>query len=505
MAIEMGPVLTLMKAEADYWELSVLVVADQQPEDLVCTARAEKGAGPFETLWQVKGKAAYRSRLRIALEPQPRAVTYSVGGRNFSFELPGRAKAPRIAYGSCNGFSSLKAMKGVNDKNCLWRKMAAEHGGKPFNLLLLGGDQVYADSMWENVSSMEAWSELSWDKGNRFVATAGMKVDLETFYFDLYTKRWAQPEVAHMLARVPSIAMWDDHDIIDGWGSYPRERQGCSVYQDAIWPAAQKAFRTFQHQLSAGERHPSAVAPVHGLTIGHVIGGVAILSLDMRSERTKEQVLSPAHWELVYAWMEALDRPKHLLLMSSIPVVYPGFDTLERLLGIFPGYQDLEDDLADHWSSRPHKGERLRLIHRLLGLAEKRRIRPTIISGDVHVAALGYVESTRAESGSGAVINQLISSGIVHPGPGGAVLFALRHLFDSSDEIDRGIVGRMVDFPGTQDRFIGSRNFLMITPDLNDEPRLWADWVIERDDHPYTKVIHPLEASGSTAVVRDEE
>ena len=33
-----------------------------------------------------------------------------------------------------------------------------------------------------------------------------------------------------MLALVPTVAMWDDHDLIDGWGSYPAERQDCAVF-----------------------------------------------------------------------------------------------------------------------------------------------------------------------------------------------------------------------------------------------------------------------------------
>jgi hypothetical protein len=37
---------------------------------------------------------------------------------------------------------------------------------------------------------------------------------------------------------------------------------------------------------------------------------------------------------------------------------------LEKLLGIFPGRQELEDDLRDQWLSIPHRQERLRLIHR---------------------------------------------------------------------------------------------------------------------------------------------
>jgi hypothetical protein len=139
------------------------------------------------------------------------------------------------------------------------------------------------------------------------------------------------------------------------------------------------------------------------------------------------------------------------------------------------------------------------MIHRLLKVQEQ-GIRTTVISGDVHVAALGVVESTRTrEPGSEAILNQLISSGIVHPGPGGVVIFALQHLFDSDDEIDRGIVGRMLQFPGNKAKFLGGRNCLSLEPD--DEGRVWCNWLVEGQEFPFTKVIHPLPTSAGSPKV----
>ena len=48
-----------------------------------------------------------------------------------------------------------------------------------------------------------------------------------------------------MLATIPSIMMWDDHDIFDGWGSYPEDLQTCDVYPE-IYKAAVRHFRLFQ-------------------------------------------------------------------------------------------------------------------------------------------------------------------------------------------------------------------------------------------------------------------
>ena len=496
--MDMGPVLSFRGWDpaTQQWALSALVVAKEKPGPLAW--RDPDGQAEAEALWTVKGRTAWRYRFAATLAAEAAVLEYAIDGSTWRLGLPAAGTAPRMAYASCNGFSSLKDMKRVADKNAMWSAMGERHAKSPYHLLLLGGDQVYADSMWAVLPTMRAWNELGFAAGNAARFTAAMRRELEAFYFDLYAERWAQPEIAAMLAALPGIAMWDDHDILDGWGSYPGERQQCDVFQGLL-PIARRAFEVFQQHLGPDEVRPGALEPAGGaLSFGHVLPHLAILALDMRSERSATQVISPAHWERIYAWLNGLPAGlPHLLLMSSIPVVYPGFETFERILGAVPGQQELEDDVRDHWRSRAHKGERSRLVHRLLDLALATRIRPTILSGDVHVAALGTIESIRdVRPGERAgVINQLISSGIVHPSPGAAVVFALRHLFDNSDEIDNGITARMVEFPGTQHRFIGSRNFLSLEPDApadQPKPRLWANWIAEGEAEPYVKVIHPI-------------
>ncbi|MDF5950495.1 hypothetical protein P4193_02460 [Pseudomonas aeruginosa] len=79
-----------------------------------------------------------------------------------------------------------------------------------------------------------------------------------------------------------------------------------------------------------------------------------------------------------------------------------------------PGQWELEDDLRDHWRSKPHRDERQRLIKRLLNFSAK-GTRVTIVSGDVHVAAAAVIESSLPQHGNGAgAIFQLVSTGIVH-------------------------------------------------------------------------------------------
>ena len=90
------------------------------------------------------------------------------------------------------------------------------------------------------------------------------------------------------------------------------------------------------------------------------------------------------------------------------------------------------------------------------------------------------------------VINQLTSSGIVHPPPAGLVLYALNHLFEDEQEIDAWISGKMMRFPGTQSRFIGARNWLSIEPYERPPGQpmdIWVKWYVEDEQRPYERVI----------------
>jgi hypothetical protein len=528
MPLLMGPVLSFRGCDDGNWNLTAVVVAKDDPGDLTAGGNAVKA----EILWEQGNATAFRYSFAFPMGAIEATATYTVDGTDYKVAIPAATQSPRMAYASCNGFSSGKLKNKVDDVNYLWTTMARKHGldpvrsalpqdgdgpevkkQEPYHLLLLGGDQVYADEMWDKVDIMKDWARKTFANGNKAKASDTMRRTLDAFYFGLYIEHWSQPAMAQMMAHVPAITMWDDHDIIDGWGSYPVERQNCDVY-GAIWNSAVKAFAVFQQHLKEDERRPGTIGDAApdwwkqtatadkpteqrkgAFSFAYKVGSVAIIAIDMRSQRTSEsQVIGKAHWDEIYDWIKQgiPGDVVHLLVMSSIPVVYPGFDTLEKLLGFIPGHQDLEDDLRDHWNSVPHKDERVRMVRNLLEAPGK--VRVTLLSGDVHVAALGIIKSVRdTNADSEAVINQLISSGVVHPGPGAAVVFALNHLFDSEDEIDRDIFGQMKEFRDKA-KFVGKRNYLSIEPDPDTaKPRLWCNWLVENTRFPYTKVIQPVQ------------
>lgn len=520
----LGPLLQFLGCRNHQWGISALVVTDDL--DAAPNLSFTTAALPFaRTSIAVPGQpfTAWRFDFALPQAAERQSIEGRIDGQSFSFNVPAWGSMPSMAYASCNGFSDLRVLKKLTEPHALWARLGRLHTLHdrvdnqtygPFDLLLLGGDQIYSDAMWALVPELVEWTEMDWYTRTHMAFTAAMQAGVQTFFSKLYMDRWSQPDVAAVMRSMPAVMMWDDHDLMDGWGSNPSDLHESPVFQ-GIFRVAKAAFELFQRQMM-GAPAPATLPDQLAHSSGYRMGPAGLLVLDLRSERRPrsgaqasmggvleaERIMSETSWRAVYRWLDAQQAAgdmKHLFVMTSIPVVHPSFASLEKMLGVFPGLQTLEDDLRDHWNSPPHKAERLRLIHRLLA-ASAGGIRITLLSGDVHVAALGVIESDRSDASSGArVINQLTSSGIMHPAPPGAALYFLEQACLAVDQIDRGITGTMYPFPTTTHRMIGCRNFLTLQPDAPGEAgdpggsgRYWANWWAEGEPHPYTKVIHPV-------------
>lgn len=517
-----GPILGFRGLRDGNWRTSALVVikgTNSKPHFKFKAGKDALGEDKATLLKSFDGRHVWRLEWQVAQTGEEQQVTYWINdGSAFRYTVPAGDKPLRISYGSCFGFSSVGAMKKVAVKDAMWQVLQQKHKEKPqddnkdnvgpFHLMMMGGDQVYADSIWEMVAPLKNWFDLSIKKRVKEPFTAEMRKLVEQFYFDLYCDRWSQGAAAEVMSQIPSLMMWDDHDVFDGWGSYPPEQQACPVFQ-GIWKQARDHFRLFQLQArDDADLGEGTLLGERGFTYAHRIGDLAIIALDMRSERTQDQVMSLETWDRVQKWMyeelpEARDagqvvtrkRCQHLLVMSSIPVVYVNSNMLEATFGWIPGQQDLEDDFKDQWLSRTHHEERLRLIHRLLKFSKETACRVTIVSGDVHVAGLGYIQSERdsTQFDEANVVNQLISSAMVHPPPQGMIVAMMEKVLGGQvEEVDRGITAHMSKFPGSAQRFLGARNWLSLK--FDDKSRIWGEWYVEGQERPYTKVIHPVGA-----------
>ena len=514
-----GPILQFLGCQGGTWGISLLVISDAgDPQPVLrLNVPAELVSG---TSGPVPGLPATAWRFDIAVRQTaaPQRIGYRLEGQNHSIQVPALGATPTMAYVSCNGFSDARARKSVKAPNALWARMDRLHQGQelvegvpagPLELLLMGGDQIYSDDIWAVVPELRDWTEVEWFTRTHMAFSDSLRAALESRFAQLYLERWNQPETAALLASVPSVMMWDDHDIIDGWGSHSAELHHSPVFQ-GLFQVAKAAFELFQRQM-LGAPPPATLPGQSAHSSAYRFGRTGLLVLDMRSERrprvestdaagkktvVADQVMSQTSWSAVYQWLDArlaAGELRHLLVMSSIPVMHPSFEQLEKMLGALPAIEELEDDLRDHWTSPPHKAERLRLVHRLLD-ASARGLRVTVLSGEVHVAALGVIESDRSDLPLEArSLTQLTSSGVTHPPPTGMARYFLEEACKQTETLEPGITGQMVEFPTGRRRLIGCRNFMTLQTDPpGGSDRLWVNWWAETQDHPFTKVVLPV-------------
>jgi hypothetical protein len=218
-----------------------------------------------------------------------------------------------------------------------------------------------------------------------------------------------------------------------------------------------------------------------------------ILTPDLRTERSRTQVLGSNTWSALQTFLSDRETnfptSRHLFFLSSVPVVHPKLSFAEGFLDNFGTEHVLDsnaDDLKDHWAHDDHEGERKRLLETLMEAARRHQIRVSILSGDVHVAAWGTV--TRKDVPPGTTwsqIHQLTCSAIVHPSLMGILerlfLVFLNNAAGTVYSLDNHYDLSMLIFPGHNRYVMAARNWLALELDSKpvDEQKLWATWRCE--------------------------
>ena len=160
-----------------------------------------------------------------------------------------------------------------------------------------------------------------------------------------------------------------------------------------------------------------------------------------------------------------------MLLVSTVPVVHVALRPLERFLFWIPRQQLYQDDLRDQWQSYAHQVEWRRLVQMLLDFSEQTRTAVTLLSGEIHLGAFGYVERGRTR------LYQLISSGIVHPAPPALVARLLHWLSRRPHALTDDICMRMLSLPQIDSRYLAARNWLSIAS--SSDAALDVKWHVE--------------------------
>ncbi len=239
-----------------------------------------------------------------------------------------------------------------------------------------------------------------------------------------------------------------------------------------------------------------------GFTSAYALGPIAVVAADLRTERSRTQVMGTDSWGQVKTWMNELSREEHgpqpikscqhLIFMSSVPVVHPKLSFAELLLDKF-GQDHVTDsnadDLIDHWSHDDHEGERKRLLEVLSSFARDKKVRVSLVSGDVHVGGWGTVyRKDLPANETWSQMHQLTSSAVVHPSLMGVMERLFLSWLNSSakhpQNIDVQYVAEMMLFPGHDRYMMAARNWLALELDIGSAGgcKLWATWRCETEN-----------------------
>ncbi len=158
----------------------------------------------------------------------------------------------RIVFGSCRESSPMQ-VEGLQPDalDAFATRLAQSEEAHP-DLLMLLGDQVYADV---TSKSTRAWLKRHRREHYHPDAPSSQVVTFPE-YARLYRESWSDPDVRWLLSTVSTVMIFDDHEIIDDWNTslaWRREVRELDWWSDRI-AAGLGSYWVFQH---AGNLDPT--------------------------------------------------------------------------------------------------------------------------------------------------------------------------------------------------------------------------------------------------------
>jgi len=267
---------------------------------------------------------------------------------------PVREDAPlRICFGSCRRVAPhhppYTLRPDEDGRGCEWDALRAlaldvRAGGRPPDLFLHLGDQVYADDVDP--------ATLAFIRARRDTSVApGEEIADFAEYCELYRNSWSDPDVAPFLASVPGAMIFDDHDVHDDWNTSATwvERMRATDWWDRRVVSAFMSYWVHQHignlapgdlgevplwaEARAGEDITdglrefayNADREVAGArwSFHRDLGRTRIVVMDSRAGRVltpgRRRMLDDTEWR----WVEDMSQGEHdhLIYASTLPVM----------------------------------------------------------------------------------------------------------------------------------------------------------------------------------------
>lgn len=192
----------------------------------------------------------------------------------------------------------------------MWDRLLSRiEGDGSVKLLIQGGDQVYHDSIEEAcLADLRANPPDTQRVGERIV------LNYQHFFGYLPYRK--------ILARLPSVAMLDDHDITDGWGG----REEIFTTEGALNTEWAEFLRFTYDAFSAYQsiRNPAPISP--GIATTYLdFGPNRLVLLDMRREKNVKLLEEPliTRGQLTDLLAEIRNTPEEIAKLFVLSPVVP--------------------------------------------------------------------------------------------------------------------------------------------------------------------------------------
>lgn len=230
----------------------------------------------------------------------------------------------KFALMSCHGIEAWESDHSRDPDRAwdMWKRFDAELSkGSDCRFLILGGDQVYMDDTFGE--SLKKFYHTKPDEMNETI-------------WQTYFKHWSHPTYRKVMAKLPALLMWDDHDLIDGWGSRNEQMSDTSGKWIEYGKIQSQAF-----QMMQGSRNPGVIDEKSGFSFKISCAGQTFLGLDLRSSRKmidhkSSEMMSSEHRNCIDTAIEqiAQDESKSIFLISPVTAARMG-TSIERAIGKF--------------------------------------------------------------------------------------------------------------------------------------------------------------------------
>jgi PhoD-like phosphatase len=316
--------------------------------------------------------------------------------------------------------------------------------------VLLLGDQVYADEVSPETR------EFIEKRRAKNAEPIGQVADFEE-YTRLYRESWSEPDIRWLLSTVPTVMIFDDHDVHDDWNISWRwvEEMRQKPWWEARITGAFMSYWVYQHlgnlsppELEADTVHPQVKAEQDAgpllRRLAHTwdresaasrwafyrdFGDTRLLVLDSRAARVltdgRRQMIDDDEWDWIVDHSNgAFD---HLIIASTLPVFLPiGIHHLQgwnealcsgrwgRLAATLSEKLRRAVDL-EHWAAFNRSFEQLcdwlrTIAHGPAGAEPPASI--LLLGGDVHCSSVSEVDLGPQQSSR---VHQLICSPFRNP------------------------------------------------------------------------------------------